>query len=345
MSAVDHAAARLALIGVGRMGSVHAQAIQRHLPDATLVAVAEPRAEAVAALGDAAGDATVYPSALDALAHPDLDGAIVVTPTDTHDDVVSAALEHDLNVFCEKPLTLDGDTSARLEALAKERERILQVGFWRRFHPPIAMAKQLLADGAIGRPLFSKLTQWDVDCPPVEWCAPERSGGIFVDMAVHEFDQVEWFLDDEIVSVEARPLPLVIEELETVGDFDNAVVWFDLAGGGKGMIDLSRNGRYADDIRIEVLGSEGALFIDTVPTGRLRLGKRGGIETVWEDPEPDSFTAGIARELGAFTLAIRAQDASAVPGAAASIRASELGRAAARSAVSGRAERTAASDP
>jgi predicted dehydrogenase len=202
------------------------------------------------------------------------------------------------------------------------------------------MARQLLADGAIGRPLFSKLTQRDVDCPPVERCAPERSGGIFVDMAVHEFDQIEWFLGDRIVSVDAKPLPLVIEELESVGDYDNAVVWFELAGGGTGMIDLSRNGRYGDDIRIEVLGSDGALFIETIPTGRLRLGKRGGIETVWEDPEPDSFTAGIGRELGAFTLALQARDASGVPGAAASIRASELGRAAARSAASGKPERT-----
>ena len=344
MNTMEHAPATLALFGVGRMGSVHAQAIRRHLPDATLAAIAEPRAEAVASLGDAAGDATVYPSAPEALAHPGLDGAIVVTPTDTHDDVVTAALERDLHVFCEKPLTLDAAQSVRLEALGAERERILQVGFWRRFHPPIAMARRLLADGAIGRPLFSKLTQWDVDCPPVEWCAPDRSGGIFVDMAVHEFDQIEWFLDDEVVSVEARPLPLVIDALETVGDYDNAVVWFTLAGGGQGMIDLSRNGRYADDIRIEVLGSDGALFIETVPTGRLRLGRRGGIETVWADPEPDSFTAGIARELAAFTRAIRAKDASAVPGAAASIRASELGRAAARSADTGRPVPTATDD-
>jgi predicted dehydrogenase len=204
------------------------------------------------------------------------------------------------------------------------------------------MAKELLAEGAIGTPLFSKLTQWDIDCPPVAWCSPDRSGGIFVDMAVHEFDQIEWFLDDEVVSVEARVLPRVIAELETVGDFDNAAVWFTLASGGQGIIDLSRNGRYADDIRIEVLGSNGAIFIETVPTGRLRLGTRDGIQTVWKDPEDDSFVAGIARELAAFTLAMHGQAGIAVPGVAASIRATELGRAAARSAEAGRAEMTPA---
>jgi myo-inositol 2-dehydrogenase/D-chiro-inositol 1-dehydrogenase len=323
------------------MGTVHARAIARHLPDVTLAAIAEPRAAAVEALGDAAGTAAVYATADEALDHPGLDGVIVVTPTDTHGAVVTAALQHDLDVFCEKPLTLDPTQSVALRALALERERILQVGFWRRFHPPIAIAKRMLADGAIGRPLLTKLTQWDVDCPPVEWCAPDRSGGIFVDMAVHEFDQVEWFLDDDVVAVEARPLPLAIEELGTVGDYDNAVVWLQLAGGGQAMIDLSRNGRYADDIRIEVLGSDGALFIETIPTGRLRHGTREGITTVWEDPEPDSFTAGIARELAAYTLAVATRDASAVPGPEASLRASELGRAAARSATEGHAVATA----
>ena len=110
------------------------------------------------------------------------------------------------------------------------------------------------------------------------------------------------------------------------------------------MIDLSRNGRYADDIRVEVLGSDGALFIETIPTGRLVHGTRDGTATVWEDPEPDSFTAGIARELAAYTFAIVSRDASAVPGPEASIRASELGRAAARSAGEGRTVNTAAGD-
>jgi myo-inositol 2-dehydrogenase/D-chiro-inositol 1-dehydrogenase len=337
---VEHAARSIALIGVGRMGAVHALAIARHLPDVIVAAIAEPRAEAVAALGDLAAGAAVYDTAKQALAHPGLDACIVVTPTDTHAGVVQSALEEGLHVFCEKPLTLDSSESRALGARAADLQRVLQVGFWRRFHPPIAMAKQLLAEGAIGRPLLTKLTQWDVDCPPVEWCAPDRSGGIFVDMAIHEFDQIEWFLNDEIVAVEARPLPRVIGELDTVGDYDNAVILCALAGGGQAVIDVSRNGRYADDIRIEVLGSDGALFIETVPTGRLRLATREGVRTVWEDPEVDAFTAGIALELAAFTLAIGGRGDGPVPGADESIRASELGRAATRSAAAQRPEPT-----
>src|ERR1700723_599168 len=111
---MEHSAATVALIGVGRMGSVHAEAIRRHLPKVTLAAIAEPRAEAVAALGDTASGASVYSTAIEAFEHPNLDACIVVTPTDTHATVVSEALEHDLHVFCEKPLTLDGEQSRSL---------------------------------------------------------------------------------------------------------------------------------------------------------------------------------------------------------------------------------------
>ncbi len=341
MSEIDHAGASLALIGVGRMGRVHAEAIARHLPDAALVAVAEPRAEAVEGLDHLLGDAAVYPTAEAAMEHPGVDGCVVVTPTDTHAAVVIAALDRGLDVFCEKPLTLDGEESRTLAELATANDCVLQVGFWRRFYAPIAMARGLVADGAIGTPLFARLIQWDVDCPPVEWCAPERSGGIFVDMGVHEFDQIEWLLDDEIVSLEARPLARVIGELEAVDDFDNVTVWFTVGGGAQGSIELSRNGRYADDVRMELLGSEGALFVDTVPTGRLRLGTRDGLATIWEQPGEDSFLAGIAQELAAFTLALDGSGDLGLPGAEASIRATELGGAARRSARTGRAEPTA----
>jgi myo-inositol 2-dehydrogenase/D-chiro-inositol 1-dehydrogenase len=304
-STIEHAEVSLALIGAGRMGLVHASALSHHLPRARLASVAEPRAEAVAALGALADGAHIYDSAAEALAHPGLDGCVIVTPTDTHLSVVTAALERGLNVFCEKPLTLDPDQSRSLAELAGARDRLLQVGFWRRFYTPIVKAKELIAGGAIGAPLFCRLSQWDVDCPPVEWCAPERSGGIFVDMAVHEFDQVEWFLGDEIVSVEAKALPRVIAELARVDDYDNAVVWFTTTSGAQGMIDLSRNGRYADDVRVEV-----------------------------------SFLGAVAQELAAFTLAIGGSREVALPGPAASIRATELGHAARRSARTGRAEST-----
>ena len=263
----------VALVGLGRMGTVHLRAIRELVPNVALAAVAEPRAALVAA-SDLTGDVVVYPDASGALRHPGLDGCIVVTPTETHASIVADALELGLHVFCEKPLTLRPEESLQLQELAESRGLVLQIGFWRRFSPLLVEARRLLQEGAIGRPILLRLVQWDVDCPPAAWCDPRRSGGIFVDMGVHEYDELEWLLDARITELTAHPLALVNEELADVGDFDNALVFAGLEGGARAIIDMSRNGRYADDLRLEILGSDGALLADTVPASRLRIGTR-----------------------------------------------------------------------
>jgi len=315
------------------MGSVHLKALRTRETRLRLAAVAEPRADL--ATPERVGDVAVYADAAQALGHPGVGACIVATPTDTHRPIVEQALAAGLHVFCEKPLTLAGVESQELEAQARARGLVLQVGFWRRFADPLAEARRLLRDGAIGRPLLLRLVQWDIDCPPAEWCDPARSGGIFVDMAIHELDEIEWLLDETITEVTARPLPLVNEELAAVGDFDNALVLARLAGGAQAVIDLSRNGRYADDLRLEILGSDGALLVETVPHARVRLGTRAGLLTVWER-EGDVFLTAIAAQLDAFAANV-AGDAEAppVPGAAESGRAVALAEAARDSAVGG----------
>jgi predicted dehydrogenase len=321
----------VALVGLGRMGSVHLEAIRAIVPRLRLVAVAEPRAEP--ATPERSGDAAVYADARQALRHPGVTACIVATPTDSHRSIVAQALEAGVHVFCEKPLTLAPHESLELEAMAEARGLVLQIGFWRRFAEPLVEARRLLHAGAIGRPLLLRLVQWDVDCPPADWCDPARSGGIFVDMAIHEFDEIEWLLDEAIAEVTARPLALVNEDLAAVGDYDNAVVLARLAGGAHAMIEVSRNGRYADDIRLEILGNEGAILVETVPHGRVRLGTRAGLQTVWEQ-DGDVFLTAIAAQLEAFAaLVSREPLAPDVPGAAASIRAVAIGEAARESAA------------
>jgi myo-inositol 2-dehydrogenase/D-chiro-inositol 1-dehydrogenase len=317
------------------MGGVHLRGLRALTPNVRLTAVAEPRADLVTA-SDLIGDAVVYPGAAQALRHPGLDGCIVVTPTETHAAIVADALELGLHVFCEKPLTLRRDESLQLHALAESRGLALQVGFWRRFSPPLVEARRLLQEGAIGRPILLRLVQWDVECPPAAWCDPRRSGGIFVDMGVHEYDEIEWLLDTRITEVTVHPLARVNKELADVGDFDNVIVFAGLECGAHAIVDLSRNGRYADDVRLEILGSDGALFADTIPTPRVRVGTRGRLETVWEDAGGDAFLDAVAAELAAFgALATGGAAAAAVAGAAESIRATLIGEAASDSASSG----------
>jgi len=321
------------LVGLGRMGSIHLETIRTRVPTLRLAAIAEPTADL--ATPARVGAAAVYAEAAEALRHPGVRACIVATPTDSHGSIVAQALETGLHVFCEKPLTLAPAESIELGAAARASGLVLQVGFWRRFAEPLVEARRLLHAGAIGRPLLLRLVQWDVDCPPADWCDPARSGGIFVDMAVHEFDEIEWLLDEPITEVTARPLALVNEELAAVGDFDNAVVLARLAGGAHAAVELSRNGRYADDIRLEILGSDGAVLVETVPRARVRLGTRDGLQTAWEQ-DGDVFLTAIAAQLDAFAATVAGRgDAPSVPGATASIRAVAIGEAARESAAGG----------
>lgn len=317
------------------MGHVHAQAIAEHLPLVRIAAVAEERSDAIDRSGRMLDGAEVFSSATDALAHADVAACVVATPTDTHAQLVAAALDRGLHVFCEKPLTLDLDASKRLGEQARRADRVLQVGFWRRFSPALIRAKQLLGAGAIGAAVFAHASQWDVTAPAAEWCAPARSGGIFVDMGVHELDELEWLLDDRVAQVEGRAFRVADPAIGEVGDYDNAAMALRFAGGPHGLIDLSRNGRYADDMRLELLGTDGAIFVDTFPTARVRVGTREGLQTDWEDEGADPFMAGVVAELAAFSLAARDPSARNVPGAAESIRATHLGDLARRSADMG----------
>jgi predicted dehydrogenase len=328
----------VSLVGLGRMGGVHLEAIRTLDPRVRLVAVAEPRDDLAAGR---TGDAAVYPDAARALHHPGVDACVVATPTDSHRSIVQTALDAGVHVFCEKPLTLSQEDSVELEAAARSRGLVLQVGFWRRFAEPLVEARRLLRAGAVGRPLLLRLAQWDVDCPPAEWCDPARSGGIFVDMAVHEFDEIEWLMGEPITEVTARPLPLVNEELAGVGDFDNAVVLARLAGGAQAVVEVSRNGRYADDVRLEILGSDGAILVETVPSARVRVGTRAGLVTAWKG-EGAVFLPAVAAQLDAFAALVAGEgEPEEVPGPRASIRAVAVGEAARESAGSGRAVRVA----
>ncbi len=323
---------RLAVVGVGRMGAFHARTVaSSDLID--VVAVADVDGAAAESVGREIG-AVAY-SSLDELARSGAAEAwLIATPTTTHPEVVRLALDAELHVLCEKPLALDPGESDKLGSEANSRGVLLQIGFWRRYAPPWAAAKELIAAGAIGRPLLLRLSQWDADPPPAAFCDPASSGGLAIDCGVHEFDLAEWFTGLEVTEVTARNLPLVDESLATVGDVDNLVAVLDLEGGAAATVDLSRNCRYGDDVRTEILGAEGAIFIDLLPSSRTRLATSAGVETVAGSVVADAFTAGVQAQADAFARAVRGE-ALDFPGATASSRAVAIGLAVRRAAVDG----------
>ncbi len=325
---------RIALIGLGRMGRVHAE-VARGLPDVEIVAIADPSPDAVAF------GVSLHPKAVgcsDPAAVVALDGVdacLIASPTPTHPHLVEAALAAGRHVLCEKPLALDPARAVALGDRARSAGRVLQVGFWRRYSPPWVAARAAIVSGAIGRPLFVRLSQWDADPPPPSFCDPAVSGGLAVDCGVHEFDLAEWLTDAAVASVQAWPLPIVDPEIAATGDLENLVAVAQLAGGIVATIDLSRNGRYGDDVRTEILGSDGAVFVELLPTSRARIGDRAGLRVIPGSAVDDAFTAGVAAQLGAFARAVQG-DRTDHPGAIESARATLIGHQATASAADGR---------
>jgi predicted dehydrogenase len=326
---------RIALLGLGRMGRFHAAAIAG-LTEVEVVALADPAPDARAFGAGLFPAAVTYPDPEQALDHPGVDGCLVSTPTPTHPGIVAAAIERGVHVLCEKPLALDPEVALELGRRAERAGLVLQVGFWRRYAPPWRAAKDWIGGGALGRPLLVRLSQWDADPPPASFCDPAVSGGLAVDCGVHEFDLAEWLLAARVERVRAWALPVVDDDLGAAGDLDNLVAVLELAGGAVATVDLSRNGRYGDDVRTEVLGSGGAVFVDLLPTGLARVGTRDGLVPLDGSACGDAMAEGVAAQMAAFARAVRGEhDPTGRPGAAASARATRIGWAVTEAARTG----------
>jgi scyllo-inositol 2-dehydrogenase (NAD+) len=262
MAAGDTGRARLrvGLIGLGRLGRIYARDLSTRVPQARLAAVADrdaALAEQIAAEFDVP---RWYGEPRAIIDDPSVDAVVIVTPTNTHRDLAVAALELGKPVFCEKPPALSlGQVIEMKEAIARTGG-FFQMGFMRRFDPGYAAAHEQIRQGRIGRPVVFKSSSRDPFPPSLEYVNPRNSGGIFVDMGIHDFDLARWLVGD-VASVQAIGGVLQCPELGTLGDIDNGIVSLTFADGRLGVVDLSRKGVYGYDIRTEILGTDGALQV------------------------------------------------------------------------------------
>src|SRR5215472_15001317 len=251
----------LGVIGLGRMGRLYARMLATQVSGARLYAVAEVGEQARSQVISELDIAYAFADTYELLALPGLDAVVIATPTGTHHDLVIAAAKAGKAIFCEKPLALTlEETLAMMEAVASAQVP-LQVGFMRRFDAGYQRAKTLIAGGQIGYPVTFKSLSRDPFCPPGNYMDPAKSGGLILDMAIHDFDLARWLVGSEVERVTAEGTVLVCNDLAAVGDIDNALVNMRFANGALGNIEASRNAFYGYDIRTEVLGSEGAVMI------------------------------------------------------------------------------------
>ena len=250
----------IGLVGVGRMGVAYARYLAQRVPGATLYAVSDVRLEAAEAARAEFGAARAYADFNELVHDAHVDAVVVMTPTKLHKDVVVAAAAARKPIFCEKPLALGLADAEAMKAAVERSGVFFQLGFMRRHDAGYAAAKKKIDAGAIGRPCVFKSTSKDRERPSVDYLRPENSGGLFVDMGIHDFDLARWFMGD-VASVYSTGGVLAYPEMAGIGDWDNAISNLRFRSGCIGVVTLSRNGVYGYGIHTEIVGTEGTLQI------------------------------------------------------------------------------------
>jgi inositol 2-dehydrogenase len=248
------------LIGLGRLGRVYARDLASRIAETRLVAVADPVASLATDVAEEFDVPKHYGDPLALIDDPAVDALVIVSPTHTHRELVVAAAGRRKPTFCEKPPALALDEVAAMQQAIARAGMFFQMGFMRRFDAGYASARKQIEAGRIGTPLVFKSTSRDPFRPSLEYANPKSSGGMLIDMGIHDFDLARWFMGD-VRTVSTIGATIAYPELATVGDIDNAVASLTFASGKLGVVDLSRSGIYGYDIATEILGLEGTLKI------------------------------------------------------------------------------------
>jgi len=251
------------LIGAGRIGRLHAQNLAHRIPQASLRALSDVNRKA---LESCAAELAVplvtddYRAVLDA---PHVRAVAICSSTDTHSQIIEEAAAAGKHIFCEKPIDYDLARIDRALEAVREAGVMLQIGFNRRFDPSFRRVREVVAEGGIGQPHLLRITSRDPQPPPIEYV--KVSGGIFLDMTIHDFDMARYLVDSEVDEVYALGGVLVDPAIGEAGDIDTAVITLRFANGAIGTIDNSRKASYGYDQRIEVFGSGGMVAAPNIP--------------------------------------------------------------------------------
>jgi myo-inositol 2-dehydrogenase/D-chiro-inositol 1-dehydrogenase len=249
---------RIGLIGAGRIGRLHGDNIAFSVPQATVTAVADiVVSDQTRDWAKARGAQLVTDQPEELINSPLVDAVLICSSTPTHADYIVKAAQAGRHIFCEKPLDTDPLVIVKALAAVDKAKVKLQTGFVRRFDHNHQKVHDAVASGVIGRPHLVKITSRDPQMQPVEYLA--SSGGIFLDMTIHDFDMARYLAGAEATEVTAFGALLIAPDLARYGDVDTAVVVLKFENGALGIIDNSRAAHYGYDQRSEVHGEKGCV--------------------------------------------------------------------------------------
>ena len=266
---------KFAVAGLGRIGKIHLEnLLQIHTIE--VVAVMDPM-DASRAYAQEKKIPYITSTYKELLASTNFDAIVICSPTDTHADYVELAAKAGKHIFCEKPLDLSLKRVVEVLEVVKDTDVKLMLGFNRRFDKEFKKVQQLVKDGAVGDAHLVKITSRDPGAPPVSYI--KKSGGLFLDMTIHDFDMARFVVGKEVEEVYAKGAVLIDPAIGEAGDIDSAVITLTYTDGTMAIIDNSREASYGYDQRIEVFGSKGMVKADNNTSDTHQLYNKDGINS------------------------------------------------------------------
>ncbi|GAB4374885.1 MAG: inositol 2-dehydrogenase [Spirochaetales bacterium] len=264
---------RLGVIGAGRIGRLHAQNIVRRIPGAEVVAISDVVRNAAEECAASLGITHVYTQPEPILEDKSIDAVLICSSTDTHSRLIEQAAEAGKHIFCEKPIDFDLERIDQALAKVDQAGVKLQIGFNRRFDHNFKRVRQAVEEGKLGKLFSLRIISRDPAPPPIEYV--KVSGGLFLDMMIHDFDMARFLTGQEVEEVYTLAGVMVDPEIGKAGDVDTALVTLKFRDGTIGSIDNCRKAVFGYDQRVEILGSEGMIYTenDRPNTARLATSK------------------------------------------------------------------------
>lgn len=247
------------VIGTGRIGKLHIQHLCQYIAESEVIGICSLDIETAQSLAEQFNIPKITTDYSSLLSNPQIDAVIVASSTDTHVEICKAAAEVGKHIFCEKPIALDLEQIDETLAIIEKTGVKFQVGFNRRFDVNFMRVREDIVSGKIGEPHILRITSRDPAPPPIEYV--KVSGGIFLDMTIHDFDMARYLINDEVVEIYAVGGVHVDPKIGEEGDIDTAIITLRFQNGVLATIDNSRKAVYGYDQRVEVFGSKGMVVV------------------------------------------------------------------------------------
>jgi predicted dehydrogenase len=325
----------IGVLGVGEMGNRHAENLRRLVPQANLLAVADVAAQRARQVADKLEIEHSYASLEEMVQRRDIEAVLIATPDKFHGQSIRVAAAAGKDILCEKPIavTLD-DAHSALREVAKAKVR-LQIGFMRHYDPAYVAAMKRIEGGEIGTPVIFKSVGRDKDEPPLAVYQSNVNGMLFYNNTIHDFDLARWLMKDEVSEVHAYTTTTIRPEVGTFGDVVAGVVNLKYAHGAIGNVESYVQALYAYDVRTEVLGSKGSVFIGSLQKTPAMFLSTHGSNEILADHFLSRFADAYLAEVQDFVQTILADQAPRVTGED-GLRALEIAVAAENSHLRGR---------